>query len=164
MSDKQFDKKDFRSALGQFPTGVTVITTVNKNGEPVGCTASSFNSVSIEPALVLWSIDKNALGRPIFEDTEYFAINVLSEQQVELSNKFAGRGEDKFKGVSFSRGLGESPLFPECAAQFQCKSWNVYDGGDHLILVGEVVEYEYDQNVKPLGFAQGNYVKTNKLS
>ncbi|GAA6185866.1 flavin reductase [Aliiglaciecola sp. NS0011-25] len=162
MSNTKFDKRDFRTALGQFPTGVTVITTVDENGAPIGCTASSFNSVSIDPALVLWSIDKGAFSKTIFEKAEYFAINVLSENQVETSNRFAGRGEDKFKDVSFSKGLGGAPLLAGCGAQFECKTWNVYEGGDHLIIVGEVIQYNHDDSLTPLAFSRGSYAITSQ--
>ncbi|MEP4892550.1 MAG: flavin reductase [Aliiglaciecola sp.] len=161
MTTTKFDKRDFRTALGQFPTGVTVITTVDENGSPIGCTASSFNSVSIDPALVLWSIDKGAFSKSIFANAEYFAINVLSENQVETSNKFAGRGEDKFKDVSFSEGLGGAPLLEGCGAQFECKTWNVYEGGDHLIIVGEVLKYNHDDSLTPLAFSRGSYAITS---
>lgn len=157
MSNSQFDIRDFRGALGQFPTGVTVITALDENGQPIGCTASSFNSVSIDPALVLWSVDKSAFSAEIFRKAEYFAVNVLSENQVAISNRFAGRGEDKFKGVIYASGLGGAPLFENCGAQFQCKTWNVYEGGDHLIIVGEVQKYTHDDSLTPLVFSGGSY-------
>jgi flavin reductase (DIM6/NTAB) family NADH-FMN oxidoreductase RutF/DNA-binding MarR family transcriptional regulator len=162
MSKTKFDVRDFRSALGHFPTGVTVITTIDTNGEPIGCTASSFNSVSMDPALVLWSVDKNAYSAKIFEQAEYFAINVLSENQVPTSNRFAGRGEDKFKDVSYSVGLGGIPLLEDCGAQFECKTWNVYDGGDHLIIVGEVFNYSHNDSKTPLVFSRGSYAITSQ--
>lgn len=161
MSNSKFDIRDFRGALGQFPTGVTVITALDKNGEPIGCTASSFNSVSIDPALVLWSVDKSAFSAAIFEKTDYFAVNILSENQVDISNRFAGRGEDKFKDVSYDSGLGGAPLFEGCGAQFECKTWNVYEGGDHLIIVGEVVKYKHDNSLTPLVFSRGSYAVTS---
>lgn len=157
MSSSQFDIRDFRGALGQFPTGVTVITALDASGEPIGCTASSFNSVSIDPALVLWSVDKSAFSAEIFRKAEYFAVNVLSENQVAISNKFAGRGEDKFKDVTYGAGLGGAPLFEGCGAQFECKTWNVYEGGDHLIIVGEVQKYTHNDSLTPLVFSGGSY-------
>lgn len=162
MSNTKFDPRDFRSALGHFPTGVTVITTLDKDGAPIGCTASSFNSVSMDPALVLWSVDKNAYSATIFEHAEHFAINVLSENQVATSNKFAGRGEDKFKDVAYASGLGGVPLLEGCGAQFECKTWNVYDGGDHLIIVGEVIEYSHNDSKTPLVFSRGSYSITSQ--
>jgi flavin reductase (DIM6/NTAB) family NADH-FMN oxidoreductase RutF len=161
MSNSKFDIRDFRGALGQFPTGVTVITALDENGKPIGCTASSFNSVSIDPALVLWSVDKSAFSAAIFEKAEYFAVNILSENQVDISNRFAGRGEDKFKDVSYSSGLGGAPLFEGCGAQFECKTWNVYEGGDHLIIIGEVEKYTHDNSLTPLVFSRGSYAVTS---
>lgn len=154
---KDFDLRDFRRALSQFPTGVTVITTNDKQGEPVGVTASSFNSVSIEPPLILWSIDKGAHSLAAFENAEYFAVNVLNRDQVDISNRFASRGEDKFKDINCHQGLGGAPLLTDYAAQFECKTWAVYEGGDHLILVGEVLDYRYNDNELPLVFARGSY-------
>jgi flavin reductase (DIM6/NTAB) family NADH-FMN oxidoreductase RutF/DNA-binding MarR family transcriptional regulator len=162
MSDSAFDIKDFRRALGQFPTGVTVITTVNDEGSPVGVTASSFNTVSIDPPLVLWSVDKGSFSSTIFEKSEYFAVNVLGKDQVATSNKFAGRGEDKFKDVSYQTGEGGSPLLDEYAAQFECKTWNVYEGGDHLIIVGEVLAYRNNESTLPLVFSRGSYAVSSQ--
>ena len=134
MSQTEFDPKDFRRALSQFPTGVTVITTLDAEGNPVGVTASSFNSVSLDPTLVLWSIDKGAHSLAAFEKAEHFAVNILGRDQVATSNNFASRGQDKFANIDYSSGLGNAPLLTEFAAQFECKTWAVYEGGDHLIL------------------------------
>tara|TARA_R110001583_G_scaffold9571_6_gene45278 strand:+ start:17255 stop:18178 length:924 start_codon:yes stop_codon:yes gene_type:complete len=161
MSNSKFDMRDFRGALGHFPTGVTVITALDEKGQPIGCTASSFNSVSMDPALVLWSVDKSAFSAAIFEKAEYFAVNILSENQVAISNRFAGRGKDKFKDVSYTSGLGGAPLFEGCGAQFECKTWNVYEGGDHLIIVGEVEKYTHDDSLTPLVFSKGSYAVTS---
>lgn len=152
-----FDSKALRQVFSQFPTGVTVITTRTADGEPIGVTASSFNTVSMSPALVLWSIDKGAHSLDAFKNCDYFAINILSDQQIAISNRFAGRGQDKFSGVDYTHGLGDSPLLPEALTQLQCKNWNVYEGGDHLIMVGEVLEYSVTQNARPLVFSQGAY-------
>jgi 4-hydroxyphenylacetate 3-hydroxylase, reductase component len=157
MSKTEFDPKDFRRALSQFPTGVTVITTLDADGKPLGVTASSFNSVSMDPALILWSIDKAALSLACFEKAEYFAVNILGRDQVDTSNNFASRGEDKFTNVDYSAGPGGAPLLNDYAAQFECKTWAVYEGGDHLILVGEVIDYRYNDNIQPLVFARGSY-------
>lgn len=157
MSQTEFDPKDFRRALSQFPTGVTVITTLDAEGNPVGVTASSFNSVSMDPTLVLWSIDKGAHSLTAFEKSEHFAVNVLGRDQVATSNNFASRGEDKFANAAYSAGLGGAPVLNDYAAQFECKTWAVYEGGDHLILVGEVLDYRYNDGVEPLVFARGSY-------
>lgn len=154
---QEFDIKTFRRALGQFPTGVTIITTKDEKGEPIGVTASSFNSVSISPALVLWSVDKGAFSASIMENASHFAVNILSKSQIDMSNRFAGRGEDKFAGIDYSECPNGSPLFKDCSAQFECKTWNVYEGGDHLIIVGEVLDYRHDEAQPPLVFACGSY-------
>ncbi len=163
MSKVEFDSRDFRRTLGQFPTGVTVITARNPEGEPVGVTANSFNSVSVDPPLVLWSVDRTALSAKAFEQAEYFAINVLSIEQVEMSNRFASKSDNKFAGVNFQNGIGESPLLNDCAAQFQCKTWQLYDGGDHIIVVGEVLKYARNEDVSPLVFSQGAYAEVSAL-
>jgi len=152
-----FDPKDFRRALGKFPTGVTVITTRDAEGNPIGMTASSFNTLSIEPALVLWSIDKGAWSLEAFTRGKAFAINVLRNDQVEVSNRFARRGEDKFAGIHTRDDQHGSPLLHGTAAWFGCKTWNVYEGGDHFIIVGEVTDYSYEENVSSLVFHNGRY-------
>ena len=157
MNQAPFDARDFRRTLGQFPTGVTIVTTRSAEDKPIGVTASSFNSVSVDPPLILWSIDKKSFSCPIFTEAEFFAVNVLSRDQMDLSNKFAGRGEDKFAGVEYDSGLGGAPLLPNSAAQFECRTWQVYEGGDHLIMVGEVVSYRRDEGCLPLVFSRGGY-------
>jgi 4-hydroxyphenylacetate 3-hydroxylase, reductase component len=157
MPKTEFDARNFRRALSQFPTGVTVITTLDAKGEPIGVTASSFNSVSMNPALVLWSVDKAALSLQAFEKSQFFAVNILGRDQVETSNNFASRGEDKFANSAYTMGTGGVPLLIDYAAQFECKTWAVYEGGDHLILVGEVLDYRYNDNIQPLVFARGSY-------
>ncbi len=152
-----FDPKDFRRALGKFPTGVTVITTRDAEGNPIGMTASSFNTLSIDPALVLWSIDKGALSLNAFTKGKGFAINVLRSDQVDLSNNFARRGEDKFANVDTTDCINGAPLLPDTAAWFACNTWEVYEGGDHFIIVGEVTEYHYQDNVGSLVFHNGRY-------
>jgi len=125
-------------------------------------TASSFNSVSIDPALVLWSIDKGALTLEAFRNATHFAVNVLNENQVDLSNNFAVRGGDKFSGITYSDDPKGCPLLPDCAAQFECKTWNIYEGGDHYIIVGEVLDFRSIEEAAPLVFAGGNYAVTAK--
>ena len=163
MSHAPFNAQDFRRALAQFPTGVTVMTTVDKHGKPIGMTASSFNSVSIEPALILWSIDKQALSLPAFAEGEYFIVNVLGRQQADLSNHFARRGADKFANLPYQAGLGGCPVLADTAACFECNRWASYDGGDHLIMVGEVVNYQYRDDIEPLVFARGSYAQASQL-
>ncbi|GGF63329.1 flavin reductase [Alteromonas lipolytica] len=162
MLTTDIDPKIFRRALGQFPTGVTVITTTDSDKQPVGVTASSFNSVSMDPPLILWSIDKRSFSAKTFETAGYFAVHVLHEEQVAVSNRFASRGDDKFSGIEFSVNEQGCPLLADYAALFICKTWQTYDGGDHIIIVGEVTAYENVESATPLVFSRGSYAVTNQ--
>ena len=154
------DIKDFRQALGQFPTGVTVITTLDQDGNPIGVTASSFNSVSMNPPLILWNVGKQAYSAKIFEAAQYFNVNVLGEDQMDISNTCARQGEDKFANINYKSGIDGCPILEDTAACFECKTWQLYDGGDHIIVVGEVIKYQNNATVSPLVFSQGNYAIT----
>lgn len=137
------DPRAFRSALGAFATGVTIITACGPDSALVGVTCNSFNSVSLDPALVLWSLDCRALSRGIFEQATHFTVNVLAEDQLELSNRFASKGVlNKFEGTAWSPGLGGAPILSGCAAHFECRVYACYDGGDHRILIGQVERFE----------------------
>lgn len=142
MNEPTFDPREFRNALGRFATGVTVVTARDADGTPLGLTVSSFNSVSIDPPLILWSLEKRSTTLPAFEQASHFAVNVLGADQMDLSNLFAGRAEDKFSGLDCPAGEGGAPLLPGCVATFQCRNWAQYDGGDHVILLGEVIAFE----------------------
>ena len=154
--DSLLDRREFRRALGNFATGVTVVTARALDGTPVGVTASSFNSVSLDPPLILWSLDKRARSRPVYEAATHFAVNVLSAAQVELSERFAKPLDNKFHGVEWRDGIGGAPLLSHCAATFQCQKTFVYEGGDHLILVGEVVDFTESGHAGLL-FYRGEY-------
>lgn len=156
MQKPVFDSMEFRRALGTFTTGVTVITARSAQGEPVGVTANSFSSVSLDPPLVLWSLAKTAHSLPVFEAAEYFAIHILAAGQEDLSNRFASRGEDKFANLEVQNGLGGAPLLGDCSTRMQCKTVYQYEGGDHIIFVGEVVDLVNNQ-VPPLVFQAGKY-------
>lgn len=150
------DSREFHDALGCFPTGVAVVTAPDGAGGYVGVTANSFNSVSLDPPLVLWSLAKSALSRQAFVEAGWFAINILCSDQVDLSTRFASRGFNKFEGVRTIPGLGGVALLPGCAARFQCRTFAVYEGGDHQIFVGEVVDFDYSGR-SPLVFHRGAY-------
>lgn len=156
MTAKGLDSKDFRSALGSFATGVTIVTTVAPDGSDVGMTANSFNSVSMDPPMVLWSIGKSALSQPAFAAAGHFAVHILASDQQALSDRFARRGEDKFAGLDLERGPGNVPLLADCAARFKCRTAYRYEGGDHDIIVGEVLEFDHF-NKHPLVFHRGKY-------
>lgn len=151
-----FDPKDFRQALGMFATGVTIVTTQAGDGSPVGVTANSFNSVSLTPPLVLWSLAKSARSLQAFSDASHWNVHVLAEDQVAMSNLFARAGENKFKGLPLDSGLGHAPLLQACSARFQCRTMFQYEGGDHIIFVGEVLSYDRSER-PPLLYVTGNY-------
>lgn len=150
------DTKQFRNALGAFTTGVTVVTTRSADGGDVGLTANSFNSVSLEPPMVLWSLAKTSGSLQAFSDHPYFAVHVLSNRQESVSSRFAKRGIDKFEGLEFGRGHGDVPLLDGCSARFECRVAYRYDGGDHVIFVGEVLNFEHF-GLPPLVFQSGGY-------
>lgn len=152
----QFDTRAFRSALGTFTTGVTIITTRAEDGTPVGLTANSFNSVSLDPPMVLWSLAKSSRSLPAFTEASHWTVHILAAEQEELSNRFASRGEDKFAGLELEDGLGGAPLLSGCTARFQCKASFQYEGGDHIIFVGEVQEFDRSDRA-PLVFQAGKY-------
>lgn len=156
MTVRDFSKTDFRNALGSFATGVTVITALGKNGRKVGMTANSFNSVSLDPALVLWSIGRDSNCFEDFIAAEAYAIHILSEDQQEISNLFAQTGSDRFAGLETTEGLSGVPLLSNYSTCFQCRIEHQYDGGDHVILVGKVIEFS-DNGNKPLIFYRGGY-------
>ncbi len=156
MTTSSFDGMAFRRALGNFATGITVVTATSPTGERVGVTANSFNSVSLDPPLILWSIDKKSGSYPIFAAASHFAVNVLAADQIHLSNNFAKPSEDKFAGIEYTEGLGEAALLPDCAAVFECQSYACLEGGDHWILVGKVEQFS-DNGRAPLLFHQGSY-------
>lgn len=152
-------QRQYRNALGQFTTGVTVITTRTPHGEPCGLTVNSFNSVSLDPPLVLWSLARSSSSLEAFTACKYFAVNVLSEDQSTLSNQFATHRDDRFEDIAYECGVGDVPLLPNCAAQFQCRSQHQVDGGDHVIFLGEVLEFA-SFGRRPLVFQQGGYTQT----
>jgi flavin reductase (DIM6/NTAB) family NADH-FMN oxidoreductase RutF len=150
------DPRDFRSALGTFATGVTIITTAAPDGKPYGLTCNSFASVSLNPPLVLWSLVIFSSSMSVFQDASHFAVNVLGASQQALANKFAISSEDKFVGVEWTPGLGNAPLLKDSVATFQCRAANRYYGGDHVIFLGAVEAYSYNRR-EPLLFARGGY-------
>lgn len=146
----------FRAALGAFATGVTIVTTRDADGNDIGLTVNSFNSVSLEPPMILWSLARSALSLPAFMAAEHFAVHILAAEQEALSNLFARKGADKFAGLSLARGPGGVPLLEGCAARFQCRTAFRHEGGDHEIFVGEVLKFEHFER-QPLVFQGGRY-------
>jgi flavin reductase (DIM6/NTAB) family NADH-FMN oxidoreductase RutF len=156
MPNSNFSTIDLRNALGSFATGVTIITTLGSNGQKVGMTANSFNSVSLDPALVLWSIGRDTNCFEDFIAADAFAIHVLAHDQMDISNRFAKTGTDRFAGLETSEGLSGIPLLTHYSSCFQCNIEHQYDGGDHVILVGRVLEFA-DKGHRPLIFYRGSY-------
>ena len=150
------DATDFRAALGSFVTGVTIVTASDGSGCDVGVTANSFNSVSLDPPMVLWSLARKSASLPVFASASHFAVHILAADQEELSDRFARSGADKFAGLAIERGAGGAPLLPGAAARFQCRTAFQHDGGDHVIFVGEVEAFERDARA-PLAFHGGRY-------
>jgi flavin reductase (DIM6/NTAB) family NADH-FMN oxidoreductase RutF len=153
---ERFDRRDYRRALGQFATGVTVVTTRTSDGRRVGVTVNSFSSVSLNPPLILWSLARQTPSFNDFANATYFAVNVLEAHQHHLSRQFSTPLPDKFAGVEFTEGAHGLPVLNGVSAQFICRKVRQYDGGDHVILVGEVEQYKYSDG-EPLVFHSGRY-------
>ncbi len=160
--DPQIDNAGFRRALSCFATGVAIATALDENGDSVGMTISSFSSVSLSPPLVLWSIAHNAHGYDAFISAEYFAVNVLAKHQEQLSDLFAARGVDKFEGLDCRAGQYGSPILPDYAACFECRTEHRYEGGDHKIIVGRVLRLD-DRDSDPLIFYRGQFLRKDGL-
>lgn len=148
--------RSFRNALGAFATGVTIVTTRHSDGTDVGLTANSFNSVSLEPPMVLWSLSRMSRSLPVFMTAEHFAVHVLASDQEILSARFAKSGPDKFAELSIDRGIGDIPLLRGCSARFQCRTAFRYEGGDHMIFIGQVEKFDHLER-QPLVFHSGRY-------
>jgi len=156
-----FDERDYRSALGQFATGVTVITTRSKDGRKIGLTVNSFTSVSLTPPLVLWSLSRQATDFADLIEAKNFAVNVLASNQHHLSRKFAATDKEKFAGVESADSAEGLPLLAGATAHFLCRKTHEFDGGDHIILLGEVEEYRW-RGGEPLVFHSGRYHVTTR--
>lgn len=153
---ERFDRRDYRRALGQFATGVTVVTARASDGRKVGVTVNSFSSVSLDPPLILWSLSRQTPSFIDFTNATHFAVNVLEARQHHLSRQFSTPLPDKFAGVEFEEATGGVPLLHGAIAQFVCRKVRQHDGGDHIILVGEVEQYKYSEG-EPLVFHSGRY-------
>jgi flavin reductase (DIM6/NTAB) family NADH-FMN oxidoreductase RutF len=150
------EKNELRRIMGHFATGVTVITTVSDQGTPYGLTANAFMSVSLEPPLVLISVDKKAESYPYFEQSRVFTINILRDDQEGLSRRFAVSGGNKFEGIAFHRGANNVPILEDTLAHVECRLHAAYDGGDHTLYLGEILEAETREG-RPLLFYRGGY-------
>lgn len=158
-----FSPIEFRTALGMFATGVTIVTARAASGDLIGLTANSFNSVSLDPPLVLWSLSRAAGSMPAFSAGSHYAINILAAGQKELAERFALRGADRWRGVSFTEGAGGAPLLVGAAASFECFNRSRYEEGDHVIFVGEVERCTHSAGASPLLFHGGRFFTEHPL-
>lgn len=148
---------EFRGALGRFATGIAVVAATTPAGEAIGLTVSSFNSVSLDPPLILWSLSLDSPNLPAFRCASHYAVNILAAEQREISDRFASRRSDRFVGLPWRSGLGGAPLIEGCCAWFECANEAQYPGGDHLIFVGHVERFAQGEAESPLIFHSGRY-------
>lgn len=156
------DSRHFRHALSQFATGVTVITAVAADASMLGVTATSFNSVSLQPPLVLWSLGAQASSMAAFTACSHYVINILAADQAELANRFASKLANRFDGVEFALSDNGQPILANSVGWFECSNRSRYPEGDHVIFVGQVVRCEF-VNKAPLVFHAGSYASTVPL-
>ena len=156
----KFDNLEYRKTLGKFVTGVTIITTCEKDGTPRGFTANSFTSVSLEPPLILICIGDFNEGLELFKNSEYFAVNILKESQVDISNLFAKPLKNKFEEIEWSNSKFGVPIIKGALAWLECKNFDQKRSGDHLILIGNVKNF-HNEGGYPLAYYNGNYISFN---
>ena len=156
----KFDNLEYRKTLGKFVTGVTIITTCEKDGTPRGFTANSFTSVSLEPPLILICIGDFNEGLELFKNSEYFAVNILKESQVDISNLFAQPLKNKFEEIEWSNSKFGVPIIKGALAWLECKNFDQKRSGDHLILIGNVKNF-HNEGGYPLAYYNGNYISFN---
>lgn len=159
LQAQDFDCRAFRDTLGRFATGVTVLTARAANGELIGLTVSSFNSVSLDPPLILWSLSNSSPNLEAFRRASHYAVNVLAVNQQHISDRFAARGSDRFAGLALREGLHGVPLLQGCCSWFECINEAQHPGGDHLIFVGRVARFAQGDTPAPLVFHGGAYRK-----
>lgn len=158
---KNVKERELRNALGCFATGVTVVTALSPEGTPVGLTVSSFNSLSLDPPLVLWSLGVASPLAQAFERATHFAVNVLTEDQLEISQRFTLRAVDKFEKLKTRAGAGGAPLIDGCAATLECRRHSQQRHGDHILFIGEV-ERVSATSARPLLYMHGHYASAGK--
>jgi flavin reductase (DIM6/NTAB) family NADH-FMN oxidoreductase RutF len=158
-----FSSQEFRAALGMFATGVTIVTARAPNGDLVGLTANSFNSVSLTPPLVLWSLSNSASSMPAMSTGSHYAINILGADQQDLALRFASKGLDRFDDVDFTDGIAGAPLLKGAIATFECFNRSRYNEGDHVIFVGEVERCMHQPGASPLLYHGGKFYTEHPL-
>ena len=150
------EEEQFRQTLGQFATGIAVATTLDKAGTPHGLTINSFNSVSLDPPLVLWSLDKGSHQLDAFSNSGFYAVNILAQSQKDISDLFASFVEDRFDGVDWQKGKSGAPVLAGCLAKIDCQVEKIIEGGDHIILIGRVIDISHEEG-SPLLYHSGAY-------
>lgn len=158
-----FSALEFRAALGMFATGVTIVTARGADGQLVGLTANSFNSVSLEPPLVLWSLSQRSMSIATFRSGSHYAISVLGAEQQELALRFAAPVGDRWAGVAWRPGVAGAPLIEGAVAHFECFNKSRYDEGDHVIFVGRVEHCDHRPGAAPLLFHGGRFYTEHPL-
>ncbi|MEX1004909.1 MAG: flavin reductase family protein [Acidimicrobiia bacterium] len=154
-----FDPKYLREAFGEFVTGVTVVTTLDRDGEPSGLTVNSFSSLSLDPPLALFSLGRSSNTFEAFEAHNGFVIHVLGADQIDLATQFATREADRFDGVEWTEGIDGLPVIADTLASFECSREHTYEGGDHLILVGRIERLTLGDRTRPaLGYFRSLYI------
>ncbi|MGE3148766.1 MAG: flavin reductase family protein [Pseudorhodoplanes sp.] len=157
-SEQAFDVRGFRRALGSFATGIAVTTACGPNRELIGLTLNSFNAVSLNPPLILFSIERKAKSLPVLAQADSYAVNILSSDQEEISRQFAKPSTDKWRNVDYSFGIADAPLIEGALAHFECRPYAEYDGGDHVIFVGQVLRFDMRRDdAEGLVFYRGQY-------
>lgn len=150
------DPQQFRATLGQFATGIAVVTAIAPDGRPAGVTINSFTSVSLDPPLVLWCLARKAATLPAFVAASHYAINILAANQEELSSRFAMPQDNRYAGLEWTPGSGGAPLLAGCCARLECRAETQHDGGDHLIFVGRVEHLSREER-PPLVYHASRY-------
>jgi flavin reductase (DIM6/NTAB) family NADH-FMN oxidoreductase RutF len=158
-----FSAAEFRSSLSMFATGVTIVTARHADGRLVGLTANSFNSVSLSPPLVLWSLAKSASSMHAFSAGSHYAINILASDQKGLAERFASRSADRWADVAWREGMAGAPVLDGAAAVFECFNRSRYEEGDHVIFVGEVEHCLHRADASPLLFHGGRFYTEHPL-
>ena len=157
MTQPQTDTRALRNALGRFATGIAIVTAIDPDGHPIGLTVNSFSAVSLQPALVLWCLDNSSHNLEAFRKASHHAINILSADQQDLSNRFATWPVDRFAGLPWQAGAGGVPLFPACCASFEVANETAHLAGDHTIFIGRVEKFSETPDLAPLLFHAGQY-------
>ena len=159
MTIAQTDTRALRNALGRFATGIAIVTAIDPDGHPIGLTVNSFSAVSLQPALVLWCLDNGSHNLAAFSRASHHAINILSVDQQDISNRFATWPTDRFVGLPWHPGAGGAPVFPACCASFEVANEAAHVAGDHTIFIGRIENFSDLPDLAPLLFHAGQYRK-----